>query len=319
MTSPNVVLEHATKNIPECSPNLMPFHIDYTGPAAVSTFMRIEKLKIPEQAETSTATTALESSADAEMSQATTLDEAVTTPTTEVPESESQATLVASTSASQAVTPSSSTATIVAEPPPPPPLEDADRRFVTSFRGRTIHGLTIDLPEGYGGLVLQSKASGGSGSSGAEKEKEKLTRGVKAKASTRGKEKATAEEAELTSGGTRPRRGRLTRSAVPSKKPIEIVEDEDVVMKDAAATPTVTVVASDDADSTTKAVEGQSAEDDEGSVKRLIPSAQFSAFTLWQPDRVVDKNRDEYYRSLTEWVSLANEVRSMMYTFCDKH
>ena len=31
--------------LPECLPNLMPFHINYTGPAAVSTFMRIKHAK----------------------------------------------------------------------------------------------------------------------------------------------------------------------------------------------------------------------------------------------------------------------------------
>ncbi|KAK0189425.1 ribonuclease H2, subunit C [Armillaria mellea] len=30
-------------SLPSCSPNLMPFHIDYDGPAPISTFMRVEE------------------------------------------------------------------------------------------------------------------------------------------------------------------------------------------------------------------------------------------------------------------------------------
>jgi hypothetical protein len=31
-------------SVPTCKPNLMPFHINYNGPAAVKTFMQVEKL-----------------------------------------------------------------------------------------------------------------------------------------------------------------------------------------------------------------------------------------------------------------------------------
>ena len=47
---------------------------------------------------------------------------------------------------------------------------------------------------------------------------------------------------------------------------------------------------------------------DEHPVRRLIPHAQFSSFTLWHQDRPVDKGRDEYYRTLTEWIALSHEV-----------
>ncbi|THH11515.1 hypothetical protein EW146_g8015 [Bondarzewia mesenterica] len=46
----------------------------------------------------------------------------------------------------------------------------------------------------------------------------------------------------------------------------------------------------------------------EGAVRVLKPTAQFESFVLWHPDIPVDEGRDEYLRSLTEWVGLAAEV-----------
>lgn len=44
--------------------------------------------------------------------------------------------------------------------------------------------------------------------------------------------------------------------------------------------------------------------------RTLIPTTQFSSFVLWHPDIPVDPGRDEYLRSLTEWIRLADEVDS---------
>ncbi|KJA22829.1 hypothetical protein HYPSUDRAFT_77222 [Hypholoma sublateritium FD-334 SS-4] len=302
MANPTMILTRSTTDISACTPNLMPFHIDYTGPAAVSAYMRVEKLRMAETQGVTEETTAVPTESmpsDVEMeSQAveTSSNEAQQRPDAD---NESQATLVApaSQTASSFMTPSSSTETVVsATNISAPPLEDADKRFVASFRGRTIHGLTIDLPAGYGGLLLQSE--GVEKIAGVEKDKAGSA-SVKTKPITRGKEKQKerASEAEPTSTSTR-RRGRLARSAAPSSKPIEILDD-DAVMEN--------VVALKD-NSTLPIVDAQIIPEDCSDVRRLVPSAQFSSFTLWQPDRVVDKNRDEYYRSLTEWVSLANEI-----------
>jgi hypothetical protein len=38
----------------------------------------------------------------------------------------------------------------------PPVLEDAECRFVSTFRGRAIHELTVSPPESYAGLFLKS-------------------------------------------------------------------------------------------------------------------------------------------------------------------
>ncbi|KAJ7156870.1 ribonuclease H2, subunit C [Mycena crocata] len=48
--------------------------------------------------------------------------------------------------------------------------------------------------------------------------------------------------------------------------------------------------------------------DDQKNARTLIPTAQFSSFVLWHPDIPVDPGRDEYLRSLTEWIRLADEI-----------
>ncbi|KAJ7272619.1 ribonuclease H2, subunit C [Mycena haematopus] len=42
--------------------------------------------------------------------------------------------------------------------------------------------------------------------------------------------------------------------------------------------------------------------------RTLLPTAHFSSFVLWHPDIPVDPGRDEYLRSLTEWIRLADEI-----------
>jgi hypothetical protein len=84
-------------------------------------------------------------------------------------------------------------------------------RFVSAFRGRTVQGLEIGVPEGYGGIVL---------------------------------------------------RDRVGRSTM---------------------------------------MDGETAQN-------LYPSATFSSFVLWNADVPVDEGKDEYVRSLTEWMKLSEEV-----------
>lgn len=279
----------------------MPFHIDYTGPAAVSAYMRTEKLQ-PENAITEnvieevaekmeTVNVITEGNGDtpvveAETKTTTTTDIAMGDSTPTTPGSEnviiaSSGALSAAGSESTLVVESqASTSTVAASSTPPVILEDVDRRFVSTFRGRAIHGLTVDLPEGYGGLLLNS--TGKESMKGqVDDPKTKQTKS-KTKSAPKGKAKATQETP------VKPR-ARVTRSAAAPKQasPIEVVDTvTDEEMPDAA----------EDIDDTQP-------------VRELLPTAQFSTFTLWHADRPVDKGRDEYARTLTEWISLAHEVR----------
>ncbi|KAG8908591.1 hypothetical protein FRB99_004879 [Tulasnella sp. 403] len=46
-------------------------------------------------------------------------------------------------------------------------------------------------------------------------------------------------------------------------------------------------------------------------VRRLVPTSTFSSFVIWNSDRRVDEGRDEYLRSLDEWVRMSALVHSV--------
>jgi len=335
----------------------MPFHIDYTGPANVSAFMRVDKVK-PEGlveahkksamegepvvssvvggmevgAEATTDATApmdtdtpkhegptplTRTSTDLEMYESnttTTITTSVVPNTDSAKQPPTTTTLSASRTEStivesQITTSTTSSLSSVDLATPASLLEDADRRFVSSFRGRTIHGLTIDLPQGYGGLVLRREGNDSvkpgadeapADPSGKGKTKS-AANGTSGSAGSRGKRK------EQPGTKPQPRRGRLTRSAAISQPNVIAVETNEEE-KTAHATP---AALDDNADAPVEE-DGDALADgevpDEHPVRRLVPHAQFSSFTLWHQDRPVDKGRDEYYRSLTEWIALSHEV-----------
>jgi len=114
-------------------------------------------------------------------------------------------------------------------------LKDADKRFISSFRGRTIHGLTLDVPTGYTGLLLQPH--------------------------------------DDDSQSTVSRVDRVLKNAPDDSVDNDFEMDEEEIP-----------------------------------LQKLIPQSTFSSITLWHADRAVDETRDEYYRTLTEWMALSNEI-----------
>ena len=131
-------------DLPSCTPYLMPFHIDYSGKAPISTYLRVEAASevvgAPPSQEEDASSTELKAGGSSEPSQ------------------NSEETLVDAE-------PLSETDRGTDGPPLSPPrlakrVTDATTRFISSFRGRTIQGLKVELPEGYGGLVLQTDFMG---------------------------------------------------------------------------------------------------------------------------------------------------------------
>jgi len=309
--SSKLAIAPVTSTLPTCNPNLMPFHISYTGPAAVSTYMRVEKLKPaevieeskPQEAAANTTLSAQTTLESIEMApKALTMDVEMTaevqTSSTGTPDVDMQS--VSALAASRPLTATTSESTIVVESDSQaslssdatlssiPPLEDADKRFVSTFRGRSIHGLTIDLPPGYVGLVLKGASDSSNTSDTQAKEEKKTTPKGKAKVQA-------AQDTEMAEPvATSRRRGRLTRSAAPKIDQVITIEDE----PEPEPEKSEPIVVDDDEDNASSE-----------QLRTLLPTAQFSSFTLWQADRTVDKSRDEYYRTLTEWIALSHEVR----------
>ena len=131
----------------------MPFHIQYSGPAPVSTYFRIQPAPLPEphpcppsvavEAQlVSAASTIVAISEEARAVSAIITATAIATATAEVDP-------VIKLAPSQ--------------PPRPGPIERLSvsaKRFISSFRGRTVHGVEASLPKGYAGIVLRGDAEG---------------------------------------------------------------------------------------------------------------------------------------------------------------
>ncbi|KAL1750995.1 ribonuclease H2, subunit C [Schizophyllum commune] len=151
------------RKLPIVDPNLLPFHIAHTGPAPVSTYFLTQPAKevvgAPERAKLAVndaPTSSVPSSADAP----STSDAPKTADglgTTDGP---------SATDASITTTPSTSDVPLTSNAPATPPSENStsttstpshpSKRLVSSFRGRTVHGLRVDVPQGYLGVVLRA-------------------------------------------------------------------------------------------------------------------------------------------------------------------
>ncbi|KAH9956992.1 ribonuclease H2, subunit C [Russula dissimulans] len=247
-----IMISNGYANLPARIPHLMPFHIQHTGPAPVSTYFRIRPHVDPFSPSSSSVPETQPPSGDSRTEPTTTTDntdvaseEKENAPV--VPDAIGSATAEADVDMDGKALPSR-----VLPTGPIRRLSHSEKRFISSFRGRTVHGVEVALPEGYTGIVLRGSANG--------------------KASD-----------HTTSSRTN---RRLARRRLRKKPAVGGEEDEE----DAAEIPPP--------------------EDEDGcrAVRVLKPSARFDSFVLWHPDIAVNEGRDEYLRSLSEWVSIATEV-----------
>jgi ribonuclease H2 subunit C len=239
---------HGRASLPVRVPHLMPFHIKHTGPAPVSTYFRIRSQDGPSpapdppppgdnQTELTTVTintevVLLEEKENAPM--AVDADPAIITAAAKVD------VVVANVKAP---------ALPVLRSGPIRRLSESAKRFISSFRGRTVHGVEVTLPKGYVGIVLRGDVNDHDHPRPSTASKTKRRRPA------RGSRRKLTEEEELD----------------------EILPEED---------------------------------DEDGlPVRVLKPTAKFDSFVLWHPDNPVDEGKDEYLRSLSEWTSMASEVR----------
>ncbi|KAI0367623.1 hypothetical protein BV20DRAFT_1024243 [Pilatotrama ljubarskyi] len=154
------------------TPHLMPFHIAYSGPAPISTYFRVHAAPEPTYGREKKPEAPVPSEPESQQT------------------SDSQATLVASPahpSPTPALPPSDSAATLVnadvhdSANASSSPADFCSRHFTAAFRGRSLHGLKVDLPHGYAGVVLRSpddhKTSAPPSSAGGSRTRSKGARG----------------------------------------------------------------------------------------------------------------------------------------------
>ncbi|KAI6112905.1 ribonuclease H2, subunit C [Pisolithus croceorrhizus] len=193
-----------SRALPTSSPNLMPFHIEYSGPAPISRYFR------PAPAPVTNATRDL--TTELSSSSVVTLTEESASGTFESQSSvTSYCSVATSVTVVEATGLSEPMEMINAKTQPSAELDSADSsepKLVAAFRGRRVVGQAVKLPDGYGGLVLQapslrSTAGNRSGTSGffespsAAKSKPVSTRRTTRRSARAGmsSEDATVEEA----------------------------------------------------------------------------------------------------------------------------
>ena len=289
-----------TKTLPTCSPNLMPFHIAYSGDAPVSTYFRVKEAPPPSYlGETTKGLKAMTISREDTVPAMDTgapslggnLSQSATPTLSEAPsmtETESQQTLVASSTASTALSSrtdiSSATRAVdeegdtrmdTSEDPASTlvtPSGDVGQHYIATFRGRTVRGLRVALPEGYAGVILEAPDVG--------------------KVDAKGKGRAVDTEQPTSKAKARGR----ARNSGKGRKSKRGAEEEEKELHEA------------DEHEHDVSLAPELAGEDSGPVRTLQAASTFSSFVLWNPDIPVNENKDEYMRTLKEWVGLASVV-----------
>lgn len=170
--------------LPAATPNLMPFHIAYSGPAPISTYFRIKPSPSPAYGHDARQAIKPLSSADSQELQ------------------DSQATLVGSVAeSSSSATTLNSAPTAVEDNPSTSDKVDDLRHYVASFRGREMHGTTVDLPEGYAGIVLRApgdaKGKGVASGNRTKEEEKPKSKGRTTRRSKRAQEEVKVEDEDM--------------------------------------------------------------------------------------------------------------------------
>ena len=150
----STMIAHCPMAPPVRVPHLMPFHIQYSGPAPMSTYFRIQPTPSPESPPCFPPSAVVEIRLGSSSTAVESPEESEKTPAV--------STVVTATEEIKTET-DSDTKQPSAQPLRPGPIERLSRsakRFISSFRGRTVHGVEVPLPKGYSGLVLRGDAEG---------------------------------------------------------------------------------------------------------------------------------------------------------------
>jgi hypothetical protein len=220
-----------------CLPYLMPFHIDYSGKAPISTYLRVE---------------AANESVGAPPMEVAKPEEEPSTQVRPKEDLDAPDAVPGSTDMKTGVKPPEATV----EPPSlslAKRVTDATTRFISTFRGRIIQGLKVDLPPGYVGLVLRADGAITTNTGGSKEEV-----GKKGKIKGKGKAKVTY---------TKPQ-GRATRSTT---RVIDVNEEDADMYVDM------------DVDMDSGGLRNDEELPDQTTTRTLAPSSQFSSFVLWHP------------------------------------
>ncbi|KAI5895850.1 uncharacterized protein SCHCODRAFT_01122653 [Schizophyllum commune H4-8] len=187
---------HSTCDLRKLStadPNLLPFHIAHTGPAPVSTYFLTQPAK--EEVGAPEGAKATASSASSAPGEAPITGEAPAT--IAIADAPSTSNTMDTAVPSSVPAPASTTN--------PSASSQTSKRLVSSFRGRTVHGLRVDVPPGYLGVVLRADGKPATSRPRGTRP-QKGRRGRNGAASEEGEEDAMMPEDDEATEDTRPSR-----------------------------------------------------------------------------------------------------------------
>lgn len=135
--SASTQIERISAPLPECKVNLMPFHLNHNGTAPISTYFMVD--------------TAKETVGAPSTAQAT---------DSTVPDAQNDTTGVKPNASSDSkMDVDGHLSSVLEDKTAPAEASTSKNRFTSTFRGRVIQGLKVELPTGYVGIVLKPKES----------------------------------------------------------------------------------------------------------------------------------------------------------------
>ncbi|KAG9024004.1 hypothetical protein FRB95_012219 [Tulasnella sp. JGI-2019a] len=269
--------------------HLMPFGVGYTGSAPLSTFWMIRDA--PEPIETDAKGSGVSDAVleDADASLTRDAESHIPVETMSVETSDTQHLNDQPNGPAIPLLPSSQL--------PNPPIEPEEKKFLSAFRGRALHGLEVPLPEGYSGIVLSVV---GETSTRNEKETSETDKGKRKGNGADARPPTKVRKLETGDDTTRSR-GRMTRS-----KSQTVVKPKDDVNAEE-----VQVAQEEERQLTPSQDEAMEDGVSEMPARGLVPVSAFSSLTVWNADNPVDTGRDEYIRSLDEWTRLSSLIHEI--------
>lgn len=193
------------------------------------------------------------------------------------------------------------------EPPPSDASSAPTRRvYSAAFRGRTIHGVDVQVPEGYSGVTLHVDPSSTATAPAAS-----------TAATTSKRKRANASKAPEPHKFAKSLTGR--RGPTRSKALAEVAEEDDdnsqnTLVGDAGGENDTYAFMSEEivneepiSDMSTQALE------DSPSLRQLMSTGSFESMIVWAPDVPPDNTRDEFIRAIDDWTRLADVVSFGIY------
>jgi len=175
-----------------------------------------------------------------------------------------------------------------------------NRRLEATFRGRRVVSEDVLLPDGFTGLLL-TPASGAKSEGAMDDGRTDVARARnEGKAKTKSADVKAGDRAKAVKAKAAAKSGLngKGRSRKVFEQDAELVDEEEIELENGLVT-----LENDETAANGRVVGNPLGEDNVFEV-----AGKFQRFTLWHPDIPVDEARDEYVRSLKEWVALASEV-----------